>query len=47
VESHLAIAVRLSYITPDDERTILDKSNEPGRILRGLSKSLESRLKSQ
>jgi four helix bundle protein len=40
LETHLLLAERLEYVTETDIKTILQATDEVGRMLRGLQKSL-------
>ena len=44
IETHVMIAVRLEYLTSEQAQRTLAKADEVGRMLRGLQKSLRSKL---
>lgn len=44
VETHLQIAARLGYLKSDRTAQLLEPSAEIGRMLNGLTQSLEQRL---
>lgn len=44
LETHFQIAHRLNYVDENHLGIILSKSNEIGRMLNGLSKSIESKI---
>lgn len=46
VETQVLIAERLAYVSGDDRATVLEQTNEVGRLLRGLSRALSARLSS-
>lgn len=43
LETHLQIAARLHYLTPDQLAATLKKTEEVGRMLNGLTKSLKTK----
>ena len=45
LETHIQIAERLNYINENQIRKMLDKTAEIGKMLNGLSKSIEKRSK--
>jgi four helix bundle protein len=45
LETQLEIARRLGYLTPENE-SVINQAGEVGRMLAGLSRSLQSRLES-
>ncbi len=45
-ETHLVIANRLQYVSPDDLEALLEQTAEVGRLLHGLKRSLRALLSS-
>ncbi|MGO8789320.1 MAG: four helix bundle protein [Terriglobia bacterium] len=43
VETHIQIARRLNYLNDDDERRLLDRTGEVGRLLNGLLRFLRGK----
>ena len=43
-ETHLVIANRLQYVSPDDLEALLEQTAEVGRLLHGLKRSLRALL---
>ena len=44
VETHLAIALKLEFLTSEETQTLLAQAAEIGRMLSGLTRSLRSKL---